>query len=88
MKTIINIKSSLLKMFIESVQYSLQSARIVIKNLKDEQIMLPISTVKDKVRCLDFDMDKVVFTSTPKSQVKLVEINPYNKSWLEVLDMV
>jgi hypothetical protein len=75
-------------MFIESIQYSLQSARIVIKNFKDEQIMLPISTVNDKVRCLDFDMDKVVFTSAAKSPVKLSEVNPYNKSWLEVLDMV
>jgi hypothetical protein len=75
-------------MFIESIQYSLQSARIVIKNFKDEQIMLPISTVNDKVRCLDFDMDKVVFTSAAKSPVKLAEVNPYNKSWLEVLDMV
>ncbi len=75
-------------MFIESVQYSLQSVKIVIKNFKDEQKVLPVTTAKDKVRCLDFDMDTVVFTAAPKSPVKLAEVNPYNKTWLEVMDMV
>jgi hypothetical protein len=83
-------------MFNEPVQYSpkgspwalLQSARIIIKNFKDEQKMLPVSTVNDKVRCLDFDMDKVVFTSAPKSPVKMAEVNPYNKTLLEVMEMV
>ncbi len=75
-------------MFIESVQYSLQTVRVVIKNYTDEQKVLPVSTAKDKVKCLDFDMDKVVFRSAPKSPVKLAEVNPYNKSWLEVMDMV
>jgi hypothetical protein len=75
-------------MFIESVQYSLQTVKVVIKNYKDEQKVLPVTTAKDKVRCLDFDMDKVVFRSAPKSPVKLAEVNPYNKSWLEVMDMV
>lgn len=75
-------------MFIESVQYSLQTVRVVIKNYTDEQKVLPVSTAKDKVKCLDFDMDKVVFRPAPKSPVKLAEVNPYNKSWLEVMDMV
>ena len=75
-------------MFIESVQYSLQTVRVVIKNYTDEQKVLPVSTAKDKVRCLDYDMDKVVFRTAPKSPVKLAEVNPYNKSWLEVMDMV
>jgi hypothetical protein len=75
-------------MFIESVQYSLQTVRVVIKNYTDEQKVLPVSTAKDKVKCLDFDMDKVVFRTAPKSPVKLAEVNPYNKSWLEVMDMV
>ncbi len=88
MKNIISIKCSSLKMFIESVQYSLQTVRVVIKNYTDEQKVLPVSTAKDKVKCLDFDMDKVVFRSVPKSPVKLAEVNPYNKSWLEVMDMV
>jgi hypothetical protein len=88
MKGIISIKCSSFKMFIESVQYSLQSVKVVIKNFKAEQKVLPVSTTKDKVRCLDFDMDKVVFVSAPRSPVKLAEVNPYNKTWLEVLDMV
>ena len=83
-------------MFIESVQYSpkgshwalLETVRVVIKNYKDEQKVLPVSTANDKVRCLDFDMDKVVFTSAPRSPVKLAPVNPYNKTWLEVMDMV
>jgi hypothetical protein len=75
-------------MFIEFVQYSLETVRAVIKNYTDEKKGLPISTAKDNVKCLDFDMDKVVFTSAPKSPVKLAEINPHNKSWLEVMDNV
>lgn len=75
-------------MFIESVQYSLQSVNIIIKNFKDEQKVLPVTATKDKVRCLDFDMDTVVFTSAPKSPVKFAEVNPYNKTLLEVMDMV
>lgn len=50
--------------------------------------MLPVSTAKDNIKCLDFDMDKVVFTSAPRSPVKLVEVNPYNKTWLDVMEMV
>jgi len=75
-------------MFIESVQYSLQSVSLVIKNYKDDQKVLPVSTTKDNVKCLDFDLDKVVFRPVPKSPVRLAEVNPYNKSWLEVMDMV
>ena len=81
---------------LESVQYSpkgspwalLEKVKVVIKNYADDKKGLPISTAKDKVKCLDFDMDKVVFVSAPKSPVKLAEINPHNKSWLEVMDKV
>jgi hypothetical protein len=88
MKNIISIKCSSLKMFIESVQYSLQTVRVVIKNFKDERKVLPVSAAKDNVKCLDFDMDTVVFTAAPRSLVKLAQVNPYNKTWLEVMDMV
>ena len=64
------------------------SFKTVIQLYKNNGSMLPVSTAKDKVRCLDFDMDKVVFASAPRSPVKLAEVNPYNKTWLEVLDMV
>jgi hypothetical protein len=75
-------------MFIESVQYSLQTVRLVIKNYTDEQKVLPVSTTKDNVKCLDFDMEKVVFRPVPKSPIRMAEVNPYNKTWLEVMDMV
>ncbi len=67
---------------------SLKNIKGAVRNLKDEQTILPISTVKDKVKCLDYDMDKVVFKSAAKSPVKLAEIKPYNKTWLEVMEMV
>jgi hypothetical protein len=75
-------------MFIESVQYSLGKVRELVKNYSDEQKVLPVTTAKNKVKCLDFDMDTVVFRSVPKSPVKSSEINPYNKTWLEVMEMV
>jgi len=87
MKNIISINSLLLKMFIESVQYSLQSVKVVIKNYTDNQKMLPVS-MSDNVKCLDFDLDKVVFRHAPSSPIKLAEVNPYNKSLLEVMEMV
>ncbi len=81
--------------FLESAQYSLESVKIVIKNFRDDRNTLPISMSKDNIKCLDFDLDKVVFSSAPASQVKIAEINPYraevnpyNKTWLEVMDMV
>ena len=37
---------------------------------------------------LDFDMDKVVFKSVPSSPIKLAEVNPYNKTLLDVMEMV
>jgi hypothetical protein len=61
---------------------------MVVKNVKDDQKMLPVSMAKDNIKCLDFDMDKVVFTSTPRSSVKMAVVNPYNKTLLEVMDMV
>ena len=83
-------------MFIESVQYSpegspwalLKSVRVVIKNFRDDQKTLPVSSSKDNIKCLDFDLDKAVFRLAPKSPVKIAEVNPYNKTWLEVMDMV
>ena len=75
-------------MFIESVQYSLESVRIVIKNIYPEKKVLPISTSTNNVKCLDFDIEKVVFRPAAKTSAKVTPINPCNKSWLEVMDMV
>ena len=80
--------SRAVRALLESVQYSLESVKVVIKNYTDEKKGLPISTAKDNVKCLDFDMDKVVFRPASKSQIKLAEVNPYNKSWLDIMDMV
>ena len=73
---------------LETVQYSLGAMKVVIQNYKNEQNMLPISSINNNVKCLDFDMDKVVFKSVPSSPIKLAEVNPYNRSLLEVMDMV
>lgn len=54
----------------------------------DKQNVLPVTVSKNKVRCLDFDMDKVVFKTASKSPIKMVEVNPCNKTLLEVMDMV
>ncbi len=75
-------------MFIESVQSSLDSVRIVIKNCSKDNKVLPISTSKDTIKCLDFDVDKVIFKQVQKSPSKLAQVNPCKKSWLEVMDMV
>ena len=75
-------------MFIELNGSLIESVRVVIKNLRDDQKTLPVSTSKDNIKCLDFDLDKAVFRSLPRSQVKIAEVNPCNKSWLEVMDMV
>jgi hypothetical protein len=75
-------------MFIESVQYSLENVRIVIKKISEKEKGLPISSAKNNIKCLDFDMDKVVFRPITKTSTKLSPINPCNKTWLEVMDMV
>ncbi len=74
-------------MFIESVQYSLESVKLVVKNYTDNKKMLPIS-MSDNKKCLDFDLDKVVFRPVAKSSIKLAEVNPYNKTLLDVMEMV
>jgi hypothetical protein len=76
------------KYFIKMFTNSLKNIKGAVKNFKDEQNILPISMAKDKVKCLDFDMDKVVFKSVAKSPVKLAEVKPLNKTWLEVMEMV
>lgn len=75
---------------LESVQYSLEVVRVVIKNITEEKKGLPISSSKDNIKCLDFDVEKVSLKERPaaKTTPKVVPINPYNKSWLEVMDMV
>ncbi len=75
-------------MFIESVQSSLDSVRILIKNCSKNNKVLPISTSKDTIKCLDFDIDKVVFKPVQISTNKVSPVQPYKKSWLEVMDMV
>ena len=75
-------------MFIESVQYSLKSIQFIVKNLKEERNSLPITVTKDNIKCLDFDLDAVVFNSAPKSPDKSADVNPYKKTQLDVMEMV
>ncbi len=74
-------------MFIEPTVSLFSSMKEVIQNYKNEK-MLPISSTNNNVKCLDFDMDKVVFKSVPSSPIKLAEVNPYNKTLLEMMEMV
>jgi hypothetical protein len=68
------------------MEYSLQIIHLFIdKNMEHD---LPISTNKNNSKCLDFDMESAVFISLPRSTIKLAQINPSNKTWLEVMDMV
>lgn len=75
-------------MFIESLHYSCKSIQIIGKKLTEERNVLPISVSKDNIKCRDFDIDAVVFTSVPKSQVKSIEVKQCEKTWLEVMEMV
>ena len=70
-----------------SLRVFLENVNVVIKKFQGEQNMLPIST-SNNVKCLDFDLDTVVFRPAPRSPIKLAEVNPYNRSMLEVMDMV
>jgi hypothetical protein len=66
---------------------SLESMKKIIEKYNKKELILPISAITNNVKCLDFDMDKVVFKSVSKS-VKLDELNEYNKRQLDVMDMV
>jgi hypothetical protein len=74
-------------MFTESA-LNFDTIKLVIQLYKNNGNMLPISSTNNNVKCLDFDMDTVVFQSAPRSTIKLAEVNPYNKSLLEVMEMV
>jgi len=75
-------------MFIESFEYSLNILRYIIKFYINEKEGLPIAVVKNNVRCLDYDMDDIdqcYFTSIVDTQVK---VSTYNKTCIEVMNMV
>lgn len=85
-----------MKMFIEpndqcesrSVRALFQSARVLVTNFNADKKMLPVSIAKDNVKCLDYNMDDITFISAPRPRAKMAEINPYNKTWLDVMEMV
>lgn len=73
-------QSACVKMLVETF--------VKIMGYKTEDTILPVSTTNNTIKCLDFDVDKIVFKSVPKSTVYLSEINPHNKSVLDVMEMV
>ena len=75
-------------MFIESVQSSVETVRVVIKNFSKEKKVLPVSTSTNNIKCLDFDLDKTVFRQATKTLPKIEPIHPYKKTMLEAMDMV
>lgn len=75
-------------MFIESVQSSLESVSIIVKNCSKDNKILPVSTSTDTIKCLDFDIDKVRFIPVQRLPCKVEQVNPTKKTWLQVMDMV
>jgi hypothetical protein len=59
---------------------------------KNKENILPISTANNNVKCLDFNIDKVVFKSGARLPISIKEIKEIKhsdkKSLLEVMDMV
>ena len=76
----------------QNVQYSqkglFETFKVVMQKLHVEQQMLPVSATNNTIKCLDFDMDKIVFKSVSRVPLNLAEVNPYNKTWLDVMEMV
>ena len=75
-------------MFIEPIQYSINALTVVIKNYTDEQKVLPVSMSTNNVKCLDFDMDAIVFKSAASSPINCAQIAHHDKTWLDVMEMV
>lgn len=75
-------------MFIEPIQYSINALSVVIKNYTDEQKVLPVSMSTNNVKCLDFDMDTIVFKSASSSPINCSQIAHHDKTWLDVMEMV
>jgi hypothetical protein len=67
---------------LESVQYYLETVRVVIEKCSEEEKVLPTS-IQTNNKCLDFDMDTVAFKSLPPSKVKISKIVPYEKKCSE-----
>jgi len=63
------------------------SIRVAVNNFQNsKKDVLPISITKDNKRCLDFDMDKVVFKQIPKSPSSRKEqVKQYNESAYEMV---
>jgi hypothetical protein len=56
---------------------------------KNKENMLPISTANNNVKCLDFNIDKVVFKSGARLPISIKEIKHSDKkSLLEMMEMV
>ena len=77
-------------MFIESVQSSLESVSVIINSCSKNKNLLPVSTSTDNKKCLDFDIDKVIFKPAQKSPSKQAQVNPNTRkeTWFEVMNMV
>jgi hypothetical protein len=66
-------------MFYEALQYSSKDSlwdyiKFIIQNFSNDQKVLPIYTSTNNVRCLDFDMDNVVFEHVKKNPVNFPDI--------------
>ena len=75
-------------MFIAFIQYSLETIRVIVKNFIDERKTLPTHMVTNPVKCLDFDMDNVVFINIKEERVKIAQVIPYERTIHDVMQNV
>ena len=57
-------------------------------NLLTDSLELPRQTCKDRVKCKDFDMDKVKFNNFGSNKAKIVPVNNVSKMEVSYCDMV
>lgn len=74
-------------MFTETT-LSFDTIKLVVQLYKNNGSILPVSSTNNNTKCLDYDMDKVVFKTAPRTTIKMAEVNPYNKTLLDVMEMV
>jgi len=75
-------------MFIEFIQYSLETIRVIVKNFVDDRKTLPITINTNRIKCLDFDIDNVIFINIKPEEVKIAEVIPYKRSAYDMMEAV
>jgi hypothetical protein len=70
---------------------SLETLKIIVILITgwDNEFILPITIVNDKIKCLDYDMDSVVFqTSNISRNYNLYDIHPHVDIEIQMLENI